>query len=405
MFDKIPTAAFRWASWAIWLILVVGILSTVQGSISSGNQRTVVDIYRNASLNWISGKPLYAMTGHGFLYLPQGAIVFIPWGILPANVCEIVWRLSIILVAACSAVRLTQLFDGDSRYFFAITVATVVLGMGTARVGQSTMMIMGLNLLAIVELSEGHWWRSTLLLMLGIAFKPLGIVLVLLIGALRPQMSYRLALGMIVVALLPFLTQRPDYVLTQYQACLENMRQTFRVGETEYWAQLFGMLKVWGVETPAVFRTIIRLTFALATLFVCWQATRKLPVRQSSFYVIAFASVYLMLFHSRTEGNTYSMVGPVYGALLADAFYRRKNVWTTAALDVAIILTLLHYELGRRVFPVPREVWLSPCVCSCVTCYLVFQLLFDMREASLDSASSKDAHEERSQVHVFRAAA
>lgn len=386
-------------------MLAIGITFTVNQSIDSGKQRTVVSIYRQASLNWISGQSLYLLNGHGYLYLPQGAIVFAPWGIMPATTCEFVWRWSIILVAAVSAFRMTKLFNGDTRYFFAISVVSILLGMGAARIGQSTVMIMGLNILAVVEMSERHWWRATLLLTLAFAFKPLGIVLMLLAAALRPQMSYRLAISLLLLAVAPFLTQRPDYVLSQYQECVENMRQTFHVGETEYWAQLFGMLKVFHLEPPAAAKTLTRLVFALATLFVCWKATRQLTAQRSAFYMVAFATVYLMLFHSRTEGNTYAMVGPIYGALIADAANRRKKFFAVIGLVLAVAFTLLHYEFGKLLTPAPREVWVSPLVCVLVTSYLLFLWKNDLREASLKNDAANDLNERSTPVQEVRWAA
>jgi hypothetical protein len=264
---------------------------------------------------------------------------------------------------------------------------------------------MALNILAVVELSERHWWRSTLWLAVAFAFKPLGIVLILLVGACRPQMLPRLAVGLLIVAILPFLTQRTDYALSQYLMCLENMKLTFHVGETEYWAQFFGMLKVVDIEPPAAMKTVIRLTFALATLYVCWKATRELSPRQSAFYLISFATFYVMLFHSRTEGNTYSMCGPLYGALLAVATNRRKSIPAMVGLVLAVIFTLLHYEFGKLVMPVPKEVWVSPLICIFVTCYLVFLWKTDLREASLKRDAANDLNEQPTPVYELRRAA
>ena len=281
--------------------------------------------YRSAVMNWFAGQPLYNMQGHGFLYLPQAALTFAPWAMLPHPVCELVWRWSIIGVLAGSVARLTRLLKGDGRWFFAISASSTVLAWGCARNGQSTLLITGLMILSVVDLSERRWWRATLMLSLAFAFKPLAIVLVLLAAVVYPQMSWRLAIGMLLVAVAPFATQRPDYVVSQYQGFIQNLQVTFDIGDSENWAQLFSMLQVAGLEIPSPARTAMRMVVAVATLAVCRKASRSLSPQRSAYYLFSMAACYLMLFNSRTEGNTYAMVGPVYGALLAEALYRMKN--------------------------------------------------------------------------------
>ena len=223
---------YQKAGWLTWAALTVVVTLVVARSIAIGDERSVTPSYRSAVWNWFAGEPLYNMQGHGFLYLPQAALVFAPWAMLPHAASELVWRWSMIAVLAASVVRLTRLLNRDGRWFFAVSAVTTVLAWGCARNGQSTLLITGMMILAVADLSEQRWWRATLLLTLAFAFKPLVIVLILLAGVLYPHMSWRLALGMAFVAVLPFLTQRPEYVLSQYVACQENLKITFEVGET-----------------------------------------------------------------------------------------------------------------------------------------------------------------------------
>ncbi len=383
-------SGYRQSSWWSWLALTGVVTFAVLMSIIVGQERSVTPAYQSAVVHWFAGEPLYSMEGHGFLYLPQAALTFAPWAVLPHTASELVWRWCMIGVFAASCIRLTRLLGGDDRWFFAISVSSVVLAWGCARNGQSTLLITGLMILAAADLSEARWWRATILLSLAFAFKPLVIVMILLVAVVYQRMSWRLAIGLLFVALVPFMTQRPDYVISQYRACVQNLEITFEVGETGLWAQFFGMLQVVGIEFPSGVRTAIRLLAAVTTLFACWKASRTLSPERSAFYLFSFASCYLMLFNSRTEGNTYTMIGPVYGALLAEAAFRLKNRTSTAWMIAAVVLTVANYELAVLVTPRPKAIWISPLVCVGVTGYLIHRLVQDIRTADLENRKSGD---------------
>ena len=403
--DVLSLSRYRQSSWWSWLALTGVVTLTVVMSILTGQERSVTRSYQSAVVHWFAGEPLYNMEGHGFLYLPQAALTFAPWAMLPHTASELLWRWCMIGVLAASCLRLTRLLGGDDRWFFAISASSVVLAWGCARNGQSTLLITGLMILAAADLSEARWWRATTLLSLAFAFKPLAIVMILLAAAVYPRMSWRLAIGLLFVAVVPFLTQRPDYVISQYRACVQNLEITFEVGETGLWAQFFGMLQVAGIEFPSAVRTAIRLLAAATTLFACWKASRVLSPERTAFYLFSFASCYLMLFNSRTEGNTYTMIGPVYGALLAEAAFRLKNRTSTAWLIAAMVLTVANYELALLVTPRPKAIWISPLVCVGVTCYLINRLVQDIRTTRLlDQATGDEKASTSREIHTKTAA-
>ena len=381
---------YRRAGWMTWIVLTLVITFVVGLSIFTGQERSVTPSYREAVWNWIGGRPLYNMQGHGFLYLPQAALVFAPWAFLPHAACEIVWRWSCLAVLAASVSRLTRLLNGDGRWFFAISASSTVLAWGCARNGQATLLITGMMILAVADLSESRWWRATLLLSLAFAFKPLAIVLIMLAGVLYPRISWRLAIGLMMVAVSPFVTQRPDYVISQYRACYQNLQITFDVGETSLWAQLFSMLQVAGIDLPSPVRTAIRLLAAVSTLYACWQAVRILSPQRAAFYLFSVAACYLMLFNSRTEGNTYAMVGPVYGALLAEAAFRLQQRSSTRWMIAAIVLSVANYELAVLITPRHQAIWICPLVCVGVTLYLVARLIQELRTGRQNFRSADD---------------
>lgn len=376
--------AIRRAAWLVWIVTTVSICLVV---LLDTRERSVTPNYRDAVHHWFAGEPLYNMHGSGFIYLPQAALVFAPWGLLPKPVGEVIWRVTIMGVMAAGVFRWTRTASSDERWFLINSIASVGTGVGCLRNGQSTLMITGLMLLATVDLQEKQWWRATVLLALAFAFKPVAIVMILLTAAIHPSMLWRLAIGMTAVALSPFLMQRPDYVISQFIAFNQNTQVAFSTGETGYWAQLFGMLKVAGWDVPSTVQQTTRLIFAVATLAGCWWAARKLPADRSSFYLYALSNCYLMLFNSRTEGSTYAMVGPVYGLLLSEALYQRKTVARSVAFILAIVATVFNYDLAKIVARGRNEdVWLCPFVCILLTIYLVARLKRELQSAKVSAA-------------------
>lgn len=363
------------AGWLTWLTLAI----TISYSVLMLEERSVTGSYRAAVFNWIEGKPLYNLRGHGFLYLPQAALTFAPWAVMPHETGEIAWRLFNMAVMAAAVVRLTKLLNGDGRWFFAISASSALMDWGCARNGQSTLLITGMMVFAISDLSDRNWWRAAAMLALAFAVKPLVFVLILLVAVVYPQVSWRLAISLLVAAIIPFATQQTEYVVEQYLACVESLKVTFQVGENENWAQLFGLLTVVGVPTPEPARNLIRIVAAIATLALCLGAARKLSSQRAVYYIFSLSACYVMLFNSRTEGNTYAMVGPVYGALLAEAaFVLKKQLWAWRMV-AAVVLSVANYDLALLVSSRDNAVWISPLVCLVVSIYLIKRLSLEIR--------------------------
>lgn len=367
---------FQQIAWLVWIGLAIAMSVAV---LPNPKARSVTPEYRQAVHHWIAGEPLYNMGGSGFIYMPQAALVFAPWGLLPERLGEVLWRWTILGVLAAGVFRLTRQASTDGRWFLINTVASAAAAAGCARNGQSTLIITGLMILAAADVADKRWWRAAILLALAFAFKPVAIVLLLLVAAIHPQMLWRLTICLFVVAIAPYLTQRPDYVTSQLVACFENSRIAFSKGETGHWAQLFGMLKVVGLDLPSPVQQAGRLTAAVATLAACWFAARWLPPARYTFYLYSLAACYLMLFNSRTEGSTYAMVGPVYGVLLAEEWLGRRRTLPTIAYIAVIVATVFNFDLALLVVKRPNEIWLCPFLCTIVTIDLVWRLFLETR--------------------------
>jgi hypothetical protein len=361
----------RWA-WTFWLIAFLA----VSAIILAGNRRTVTPSYRIAALRWLEGEPLYGQSGRGFVYLPQAAILYVPFAVLPETAGEILWRLVTIGGYAWALSRLCNLVGRETGrdYFLLATLVTLPLAWSSSRNGQSTLPMTSLMIVAAVEAADSRWWHSTLCLCLAVAIKPLAVVMLLLMAAIHPQLRTRLAVGVATTLAAPFLLQSPLYAWQQYAGCWQMFRIASVVGLRPEWAQLFSSLEVWGLTTPPAVQTVLRLLAAAGTLGLAIYANRTWPRSWAATHTFTLAAAYLMLFNPRTENNTYSCLAPAMGLAFAVAWVTPGRRWTSLLLVLSATMTVGGYTLGRLIAPAVPPVWMAPWASTIFLCYAVARI-------------------------------
>lgn len=361
---------YAWAGWAV-LFVVTSVVVAVDGN------RSVVPNYHLAALDWFAGRNLYDGTGvGGFTYFPHAAILFAPFAVFPPVVGEILWRLVNIGVFAAGILGLARLAGERSgrNLFPLMSLIAVPLAWDCARNGQSTLIMTGLMLLTVVDLARCRFRKATLWLTLSVAVKPLAIVLVLLVTAIDRTMTRRVVVGMLALALFPFLTQHPVYVIQQYADCFLNTKTAAHVGVVVHgWTTPFTALRVAGLDVPEKIQTLIRLAAAGATLSLCFFTRRRHDPVRSAVYVFSLAAIYLLLFSPRTENNTYAMLAPAIGIFIAGASIEKRK--RDGILLSGIVLALLiSRPVQRLIAPDAERIWLAPLLGSCFALYLLIRL-------------------------------
>lgn len=383
---------YAWIGWAALFLMVAAI-------IVSGTDRTVVPSYRIAALNWLAGRGLYDGTGvGGFVYFPQAAVLFVPFALLPQALGEVLWRFIIIGTFAAGLRGFAVLADEKTRkeLFPLMTLVAIPLAWDCARNGQATLIMTGFMLLAVVDAARNRWWRATLWLALSVAVKPLAIVLVLLISATDRPMTWRVLLGMIILALSPFASQHPGYVLQQYSACLQNMMTAAHVGVAAHgWTSPFTALRaVTGVDVPERTQTVMRLVGAAVTLGLCFLTRRRHDAARSAVFLYSLAVLYLMLFSPRTENNTYAMLGPAMGVFLAGAFLVEKRTGEGILLTGMVLALVGSRLIERLLAPRAEAIWLSPLIAVCFVVYLFVRFFADPTKQSDEVNRGAPGHRE-----------
>ena len=355
------------------------LFATISILILAGSDHSVVSTYRDATLQWFAGRNIYTDTGHGFLYLPAAAILFAPFAWLPPAACEIAWRLMVIGGFAIGVWRLGKIVEGrqSDSTFALLTLASLPPALACARNGQSTLIMAGLMMSACVDLAEGRRGRAVLCATLAVALKPLAVVLLLLAPFIDRRLAWRAALGFVAVLCLPFVTQRPAFVLDQYAKCAQMFRASSHCGMIELWAQPFSVLGLLGINVSESTQTAIRLIAAGGAIGLCLAARSRTRSTRAVEYLLAISVLYILLFNPRTENNTYAMLGPVIGLSLVAALVL-KPPSRAAVLFLSTLVTLMAVgdALVRLFVPEGEHIWMTPCLAVLFSVYLIHRLFF-----------------------------
>ena len=379
-------------------------------------ERSVSHHYEQAAANWMAGQPLYlesAESGHGFLYFPQAAILHVPfaWASTTSGnplAGDVLWRVVIWSVFCWGLWRTTDRHmrlwtAGDARvstsgWQWRAAVVAGLLSASALRIGQSTLLMGGLMMLAVDLLASRRWTGAVGVVLLATAVKPLAMVLALLMLATHPKLWWRFAAGIPILVLVPVVIATlgglgPVYAWDQYVGCFEMLRKAARLGNDSDWAQVFGMLSVVGCDVLPTVQTMVRVLAAVGTLAVCWFAKLRWygesgqlvfsvpgshaeaagiaqpqnpnavkPENNSFGLVLLLASIlYLMLFNPRTENSTYCLMAPVWAAAVGSlVLVARNQVWATMAFGL-VVLTAGSYEIGKYLTPANSSpIWLAP---------------------------------------------
>jgi hypothetical protein len=311
-------------AWLGWGVLAAVMMVIVAREPSA---RSVTPVYRIASDAFWSGQGMYHEGLHGWLYLPHSALLYTPFCYGPPPVGEAVYRLLITLAYAWGLWRVARLASprGLGDYFPVMTLLAMPLAAGAIRNGQMNIALAASMALAAADLAERRWVRAGVALALGFMTKPLGVVMMLLAGVLRPRVVGAMVLGLLVTLGLPFLKSDWSYVLEQYRLGLAKVREA---GEPAWgtFADLGGLLGALGVVVPAGVMTLARAAAAAAVLGLSWLALRRLGDRAGWVVVLGLASAYLMLFNPRTEGVSYPILMPAVAAASCWAWFRDRRL-------------------------------------------------------------------------------
>ena len=346
----------------LWLIFIAVVCLIVS---QQGISRTVTLNYFDAANLWVHGKNLYDGSGHGFIYLPQAAVLFLPFAYLAQfsfALAEVAWRLVSLSLLAFAVWRLVNLVEQKfiARTFFIATVVTLPLVFSSARNGQFNTILEVMMLFAVYAIAKERWSQAVFYLALGVALKPTMIVLLLLLWVLYRPLWWRLPLGLLAVFIFPFFTQAPHYISTQYLSSISMLQTVATIGSQHTdWAQFFGLLAQLKLILPQIFQDAIRAIVAVFVLYCGMLTKQRFNKDAAAIFLYTLAVSYLMLFNPRTEGNDYGMLAPALGvfiSLLLVGNYK-KQMWLLIFIVGGLIASgYLTFIMSNG----DREYWSAP---------------------------------------------
>jgi len=354
----------------IWIVYA-GIISALVAYNPSGRSATLE--YQRATNNWWSGKTLYR-SRNGYLYLPQFALLYTPYELLPDRIGEPLWRLTCIASLAWAIwAAASQLAPDKKEAVFVIATALVLPStFASARNGQVNMPLAALFVLTALALARERWWPAAIFLALTLVLKPISLAPILLCGVLYPRLRLPLFGSLVVAALLPLAHFHPNYAAGEYGAFFHNLQQAGNP-KGRSWCDFAGMLRVAGIDLPAFAQLAIRALAGVLTLGLCWKVSKGADRLRAAFTVLLLSTIYLMLFNPRTETNSYVILGAFIAiwAAVEGLVYRRLQLagWLTL---LALLLGTENY--GWPIFPM-TNLWAKALATSVLGIWLAVRIL------------------------------
>ena len=379
-----------WIIYAFVIVTIVGVQPT---------RHTVTPEYQRASEHWWGAEKSLYSKKNGYLYLPQFAMLYSPFELLPERLGEPLWRLTCIaLLAAALWMTASQIDKSKAQtIFLAATLFVLPSTFASARNGQVNLPLAGLFLFTALALARERWWVASVLLSLSLVLKPIAAAPILVCAALYPRLRIPLIVSVFVMAAVPFLHPKPAYVAGEYFAFFKNLNQA-GTPTRENWCDFAGLLHFFGLSISPSVQIVVRALAGLATLWLCWRALRPASLKwhghqcgagvppaffkqngsrdghptsknclnlgpfssgrlREAILVMLLSVVYLMLFNPRTETNSYVMLAAFVAIFAAFDGVSLARLSSVAWLAVfAIILGSENY--GWPVFPY-TNLWLK----------------------------------------------
>jgi hypothetical protein len=362
---------------------------------------SVYPIFALASKKWLAGENLYILTKYDiYRYSPIVAVSFIPLGFLPLGLGGVLWRLlgSGVYAAALlwwgrSLMRAdpgTPTRPNADRNWLALLMLLVLpLSLDNLNNGQSNLLMIGLVMASVLACGTGRWNLAAASAAAACLLKvyPLASAMLLTVVYTR-RFTLRFLAALAVGILIPYLLQRPVYVLEQYQTWIHHLRTDNRQGlHVELWYRDLRLLAdLCGRPLSAVTYALIQLAVGAAIAALCLAGRRrKWPQHRLAPVLFGLACCWMTAFGSAAETSTYMIMAPIAAWCVVDAWRRHRP-----PLECSTCLAIyLLFGLARAAGSEPQTRYISM-VAQPMTSLLLFALLFSRAAWQLHRRPSDD---------------
>ena len=351
-----------------WALLVVVFAGMSLYLVFNPDRTGVVPNYRFASSHWWLGESMYPGGTHGFLYVPQFAVLFslIDW-IQPPVLGEIVWRLFGFGIFGWGLWRLAAIFSAKSRdphqstaIFSLLVLLAVPASLASINNGQTNLALSASLVLLCVSIRDERWNFAAACLTLALVLKPISVAPWLLGFAVFAPIRIPLLGGLAAVGILGLIHPDPAYALGQWIEFWGKLTHSY-TPENLRVSDLFGMLEKAGFPNPLPFNSLSRVVASGAALwFVFWKYRRGGSMGGSWGLWVATALIWT-IFNPRAETNSYVLISPLLGFAAVSYWTDEKGErWKGTILAIACI-GLMCDGMGKPIY-LATDVWFKPLI-------------------------------------------
>jgi hypothetical protein len=324
-------------------------------------------VYVGAAGRWWLHRPLYE-TWHieGFQYLPQAALLVSPFARLGYPDGDMTWRAVAWLAYATGLRRLGGQLSPQGSIWAFVTLASYLAAfpaLAAFGIGQINLPLAALMVHAVADLNDRRWSRASFWLVLGLALKPLMVVLLLLVAAHYPSTRRPIALGCVLMVVAPFCFAPSGYVLDQYRACFVKLQVSSR--PDLLFEDVRGLGARAGFELGDRAWLLVRALAALGAFALSTRLCSSLGSAEGGVRLLAIAALYLVLFNPRTQSNSYVLAASPIALLSAQCWFSGRRYLAIAGGLILLSWCTYHEapswgeHLIKPVGAIMVAIWLS----------------------------------------------
>lgn len=342
-------AARRWRTLAIvgWLTVCVVILGIF---IARPDKVTGFAPYLRGADRWLDGLDLYSTKPNkGFVYSPLAAVFFSPFTLVPPAVANVLWRLlsiACLLGGLWSVLRFGPFDRIPARFHGLVYLLLLPLSLSNIDSGQANPIVIGLLMAGLAAACTGRWTLAALAVAAAVHWKIYPLVAGLLLCVVAPKkFPWRFLLAVALMATLPFLFQKPAYVVEQYREWFttrlsdNRLAYDLAIAPLDLW---FLLVRVAGLPlTETAYNLLRAATGAAIAAFCLVGALRRWPAERLLGGLFAFVCSWMVLLGPASEWLTYLLLAPAACLAVVDVLTRPTDRITRAAALAAYAILLL----------------------------------------------------------------
>lgn len=361
-FRVVPAWVFSLVAGLAWAGAIFGLMGR---AILSPGRATNTARYLRAGENWIQGEPLYIYTPNkGFVYSPLCAVCYAATTWLPTVVANCFWifvSAGLLLWGLWVMLNQGPFRHIPARFHSFVYLLVFPLSLGNIDSAQANPLLIGFVMLAIGAAAMERWTLAAVAVTAAVYWKvyPLAVGMLLVLVAPK-KFSWRLALFVVVGALLPYLFQKHDYVSGQYWLWYDTrvsdnrLNYNLSVAPLDLW---FLLVRFGGLPIGDIAYRVIQLGGAAAIALICVVGgLRKWPSERLLGALFCFVCIWMTLLGPASELHAYLLLAPAVAMALVESFSRRSSTALRVLSALAYVLLLLAI-LRVGFIPKYKELW------------------------------------------------